>query len=176
MKRILMLAVIAVFVGMPIASFAKTAISDSDLDALTAQKGISIDFTNFAISSGVTAGKMIFGDSDGLGSLQPLVGFWVHTSYTSAGYMAMNNIVITGNLVAITTGTMNVDVGTSGGQTELNVALPTVTIGGSSGMNINADVILDSAKALNGGSGTLVALGIKGFSTSVTGTVTVFAH
>ncbi|MGD0277810.1 MAG: hypothetical protein ABSC11_00735 [Smithella sp.] len=175
MKRILMLAVIAVFLGMPIASFAKTAISDSDLDALTAQKGISINFTNFAISSGVTAGKMVFGDADGLGSLSPLVGFNNADTYPSAGFMAMNGIVITGNLVEIT-GTMNVDVGTSGGQTELNVALPTVTIGGASGMSITANVILDSAKALNGGSGSLVALSIQGFSTSVTGTVTVFAH
>lgn len=176
MKRILMLAVIAIFVGMPIASFAKIAISDSDLDALTAQAGINICFTNFAISSAVTAGKMSFGDSDGLGSVEPLGPYYTN-SYGSAGYMGMNNIVITGNLVFMN-GTMNVDVGTSGGKTELNIVLPSsVIIGGSSGMNITANVVLDSAKALNSGvSGSLATLGIQGFSTFVTGTVTVFAH
>ena len=42
MKKVLLLTVIALFVMMPFASFAKTALSDSDMSAITAQEGVSI--------------------------------------------------------------------------------------------------------------------------------------
>ncbi len=42
MKKVLLLTVVALFVMMPFASFAKTALSDSDMSAITAQEGVSI--------------------------------------------------------------------------------------------------------------------------------------
>ena len=50
MKKVLLLAVVALFVMMPLASFAMTAISDSDLNAITAQEGVSIYLNNITVS------------------------------------------------------------------------------------------------------------------------------
>ena len=75
MKKILALTVIALFVMMPFASFAKTtAVSDSDLGAVTAQSGVSIDFSNLTISN-VSISAQSWGDTDGFGT------------YTSPGWV-----------------------------------------------------------------------------------------
>jgi hypothetical protein len=50
MKKVLLLAVVALFVMMPLASFAMTTISDSDLNAITAQEGVSIYLSNVTLS------------------------------------------------------------------------------------------------------------------------------
>jgi hypothetical protein len=47
MKKNLILALIAVFVMIPLASFAKTTMSDSELGTVTGQEGVSINFDNF---------------------------------------------------------------------------------------------------------------------------------
>ena len=44
MKKTLILVLIAVFVMIPLASFAKTAMSDSELSTVTGEAGISINF------------------------------------------------------------------------------------------------------------------------------------
>ena len=51
MKRVLLLAVVALFVMMPSSSFARTPISDSDLSAVTAQEGVSIYWNNVTTSA-----------------------------------------------------------------------------------------------------------------------------
>jgi hypothetical protein len=44
MKKTLILVLIAVFVMIPLASFAKTAMSDSELGTVTGKAGVSINF------------------------------------------------------------------------------------------------------------------------------------
>ena len=51
MKKVLLLAVVALFVMMPFASFARTALSDGDLNAITAQEGVSIYWNNVTTSA-----------------------------------------------------------------------------------------------------------------------------
>lgn len=175
MKRILMLAMIVAFVMIPLVSFAKTAISDSDLDAVTAKAGISIVFTNLTISS-LSLSKISWGDSDGVPD-----GDSVFTGYASKGYIGATDITVTGNLINYT-GAMNIDVGTSGtgvSATRLNIALPDeITIGGAAGMNITATLKLGDTKTLDNGAyaPALATIDIKHFQTFVSGTVTVFAH
>ena len=53
MKKTLILVLIAVFVMIPLASFAKTAISDSELSTVTGEAGISISIDVSSISWGV---------------------------------------------------------------------------------------------------------------------------
>ncbi len=51
MKKVLFLTVVALFVMMPLASFAKTTISDSDLNTITAQEGVSIYLNNITLTN-----------------------------------------------------------------------------------------------------------------------------
>jgi hypothetical protein len=175
MKRILMLAMILAFVMIPVASFAKKAISDSDLDAITAKAGISIVFTKFSISS-LSLSTISWGDSDGIpnGSYSD-----ASTGYNNAGYLGANGMTIAGDLVELS-GVMNIDTGTSGtgvGASRLKIDLPSMTIGGSTGMNITGTLTLDSTKTLNStNASALAAINIKGFQTFVSGSVTIFAH
>ena len=103
MKRFLTSAILALFLMMPIASSAKTAISDSDLDAVTAQEGISITFNNVTITSATSLGVLSWGDADGF------------SSYLSAGFADMANITVTAGNAAVINGDMLVDVGTNAG-------------------------------------------------------------
>jgi hypothetical protein len=159
MKNILMLAIIAIFLMMPLASFAKTAISESDLDAVTAEAGVSVVFTNLTVGGTTTLTSLSWGDGDGF------------TGYTAAGYAGMNAFTVTGNL-AVLSGTMNVDIGTSGGSTRVNVLLPTITLGA---MNVAATMKLSGASDLSGGN-VLGNIKIENFSTTITGTVTLYTH
>ena len=169
MKKFLALAVITVLVMMPLVSFAKTAISDSDLDSVTAQSGVSIDFNNLSVS-GVTLNTQSWGDTDGA------------SGYPGAGYVGMTGINLIGNTVVLN-GTMNIDSGTisttSGNVTKLKIDLPTITMGGSgaNGMNITFTVKVDSTKTLDGpNASTLGYVNIQGLSVWATGGITVFAH
>jgi hypothetical protein len=173
MKRILMLAMIVAFVMIPLVSFAKTAISDSDLDAVTAKAGISIVFTNLTISSLSLSKGISWGDSDGVPDSPYYTG-----SYTNAGYIGATDITVQGDLINYT-GAMNIDVGTSGGVTKVQIVLPNeITIGGTAGMNITATLRLGDTKTLDNGTNApaLATIAMKGFQTFVSGTVTVFAH
>lgn len=161
MKKILMFAIIAVFIMMPLASFAKSAISDKDLDAVTAETGVSIVFDNVKINSAALT-SLSWGDSDG------------YTGATGPGYVGINGVAIAGSLVEMS-GTMNVDVGNDGSSTRVKIDLPTISLGGSAGMNITANLKLSGNSDLSSGA-TLGNIDIRGFKTSVIGTVTVFAH
>jgi hypothetical protein len=50
MKKSFILVFIAVFVMIPFASFAKTTMSDSELETVAGQAGFTITFSNFTIS------------------------------------------------------------------------------------------------------------------------------
>jgi hypothetical protein len=52
MKKILVLAVIAIFVMMPFATFAKTAMSDNDMASVTAKEGVTITLSGSGVSIG----------------------------------------------------------------------------------------------------------------------------
>jgi hypothetical protein len=51
MKKTIILVLIAVFVIIPLASFAKTAMSDSELGTVTGKAGVSINFDITIISN-----------------------------------------------------------------------------------------------------------------------------
>jgi hypothetical protein len=161
MKRILLLAIITIFMMTPVSAFAKQAITDGDLDAVTGEQGVSITFTNVAMTNTAIT-SLSFGDSDGF------------TGYTTAGYLGMSNVSITGTTANIT-GTTVIDIGTSGTSTRLNILLPTVTLGPA---NVTAYLKLDSGA--NGANLTTTTrfldLSLQGFTTTLGGTVTVFAH
>jgi hypothetical protein len=161
MKKILVLAVIALFVMMPFASFAKTAVSDSDLGAVTAQTGVSIDFTNLSVT-GVTMDVQSWGDNDGF------------SGYASAGWTGAN-MALVGSVVALS-GTMNIDVGTSGTQTRLKIDLPTVSIGGSGGLNVDQIQKLAADKILSTNAGTLGQSYMGGLKATVSGSLQIYAH
>jgi|GEM_PF-1077876 len=176
MKRILVLAIILAFVMIPLASSARTAITDTDLDSVIAQSGVSIDFTNFRVS-GLNVSTISWGDSDGV----PNSSFdtFYAGGYNSPGYFGVRGVTIAsdaaGNSVDFN-GSMNIDVGTSGTQTRMQIALPAITVGGSAGMNIVATLKLDNIKSLDNASSNLAIVTLTGFRTYLGGTVTVYAH
>ena len=157
MKRILILAFIAVFVMMPLASFAKTAISDSELNSVMAQQGVTIT-TNLSIS-GVNITTVSWGDT-GFGS-----------TYTSNGFVGLSNITLSGTVVGLS-GDLLVEVGSSGAVTKIQVGLPTVSLGS---MNVDAIAKVSTIKTLTD-TQVLGSVYMSGLSATITGTVTVFAH
>jgi hypothetical protein len=159
MKKVLLLTVIALFVMMPFASFAKTAITESDLADLTAQEGVTISFSNLAISN-VNLTVQSWGDSDGF------------SSYTSSGWVGAQ-INMTGDVLSLG-GTMTIDVGTSGTVTGVKIGLPTLNIG-SSTFQVDQIVRLANAKTLTGGT-TLGTSYMSGLTGQVTGAITITAH
>ena len=160
MKKFLVLTVIALFVMMPFASFAKTAVSDSDLGAVTAQSGVSIDFTNLAVS-GVSISAQSWGDTDGF------------TGYSTTGFVGAA-MTMSGNVVGIS-GTMNIDVGTSGAQTRLRIDLPTIKIG-EGGLTQEQTVKLALDKTLSTNAGILGISYMSGLQATITGSVQIYAH
>lgn len=163
MKRFLMVTVIALFVILPLVSFARTAITDQDLNEVTAEAGVSIDFTNLIVNPGNPALTTIsWGDTTGF------------TGYTTPGYFGFSNIVITGNLLRIPSGTMNIDVGSAGTETKIGIVLPPITMGTT---NITVWIMADRSSTFASGSqsqGGLIT--VTGMTTTITGTVAIYAH
>jgi len=159
MKKVLLLTVIALFVMMPLASFAKTAISESELSELTAQEGVTISFSGLSISN-VALAVQSWGDSDGF------------ALYTSSGWVGAA-IAMTGDVVALS-GAMTIDVGSSGTLTAVRIGLPSVSVG-SSTFQVDQIVKLSNAKTLTG-TQTLGTAYMSGLTATVTGAVTITAH
>jgi len=159
MKKILLLTVIAVFVMMPFASFAKTAITDSELGAVTAQTGVTIDFTAFDLGT-ITIDTVSWGDADGFG-----------TTYTGEGWVGAS-VDISTNAIKITD-KMDIDVGTNGSVTAVGIKLPTINVVG----NVDLVVKLDALKTLSSANaGTLGAVHMSGININPTGTLVIYAH
>ena len=160
MKRILLLTVIAVFVMTPFASFARTAISDSELGAVTAQTGVTIDFNQFELGS-ITIGTVSWGDADGFAA----------GSYSNAGWVGASPITLSDNAVNIS-GAMDIDVGTNAGVTAVGIKLPTINVTGS----VDAEVKLAADKTLATNAGILGAVYLSGINISPSGTLIIYAH
>lgn len=157
MKKTAILIVILAFVMMPAALWAKNAISDSEMDQVTGEAGVSIAFTNVTMT-GTQITSLSLGDSNGF------------DTYNGAGYLGISNVSITGTTANIN-GTANIDIGTNG-TTRLNVVLPNITLGTA---NVTAYMKLDSSPNLTTTT-RLLDLSLQGFTTTLNGTVTVFAH
>jgi hypothetical protein len=159
MKKFILI-VIALVVMMPCASFAKTAITESDLAAVTAQEGVTITFSNLAISN-VALAIQSWGDADGF------------SSYLSSGWVGAT-IAMTGNVLSMA-GTMTIDVGTSGGtKTGVSIGLPTLNIGNAT-FQIDQKVMLSTAKQMTG-TQVLGTSYMSGLTATVTGGVIITAH
>jgi hypothetical protein len=117
MKKILISAIISMFSVMtPFASFAKTAISEGEMDAVIAQTGITLDFSSDGITIQNFAPSTIsWGDADGF------------PGYPAAGYFGMKDISMSIDYISIHD-LMTINVGTSAGVTKLNIGLPVVRL------------------------------------------------
>jgi hypothetical protein len=123
MKKVLLLAVVALFVMMPFASFAMTTISDSDLNAITAQEGVSIYLNNVTLS-GINA-TMSWGQANlSFNTTNPIAGF----AFDNGGFLGAA-VSTTGNITV--NGLLTIDVGVNNGSTSSlgNVATSSTTTG-----------------------------------------------
>jgi len=165
MKKLFILAIAFLFVMLPFTSFTKDVITDSDLDQVTAESGVSIGFSNFALGGSAVAGTVtLLGDSNGYND-----GTYI---YPGRGFTGASNIAISGNIMQIG-GNVVIDVGTSGTSTAVNISLPTITLGTadvSGVMQLNSTVNLTTGRKLG-------ELGIVGLSTQVAAqSIQIFAH
>jgi len=171
MKKILASAIIAIFfLMMPFVSFAKTAISDSELGAVSAQHGVTLNFGggNVVISN-ITLSTTSYGDADGF------------SGYTTAGYLGATGISLPSSQISLSS-LMNVDVGTNAGVTKLNIGLPIVELDTPT---IDATIKIDTTKTLTDAQqplGTLYVNNLKAFLNAdasynnANGSITIFSH
>jgi hypothetical protein len=157
MKKVLLLAVLAVFVMVPFTSFAKSAISEGDLAAITAQEGVTINFDNFTVGA-ISIDVQSWGDGNGF------------TGYAGAGWVGAS-IDLSSNFVQISN-SLTIDVGTSGAVTALGIGLPTLNLAGS--MTQIITLAADSALSVN--ATVLGTSYISGLSMSPSGTLVITAH
>ncbi|MGA2781780.1 MAG: DUF6160 family protein [Smithella sp.] len=97
MKKTLILVLIAVFVMIPLASFAKTAISDSELGTVTGEAGISIDFSSIiGISNIFSTSWGVPTNGSSMNHHHPIITFFKHFFPTNTGgiYVPSNGGVI----------------------------------------------------------------------------------
>jgi len=160
MKKVLLFVVIAMFLMVPM-SFAKTAITESDLSNVTAQEGVTINFDCFTVGA-ISIAAQSWGDSDGCSTCG---------NYTSAGWVGAA-INMSANFVTIT-GNMTIDVGTSGTRTALIVGLPTLSLAGT----LTQVVKLSTTNNLVGGNTQVLGTSyMSGVSLAPTGQLIIFAH
>jgi hypothetical protein len=119
MKKVVLFAIIAMFLMVPL-SFAKTAITEKDLADVTAQEGVTINFSCFTLGA-IKIDVQAWGDSDGCSACASGV-------YTNAGWVGAS-ITLASNFVTLG-GNMTIDVGSSGTKTALVIGLPSLTLGG----------------------------------------------
>lgn len=166
MKKPLMLTIVALLVMLPLVAFAKSIITDKDLEDVTAEAGVTIVFTNVSVGGSTALSSMAWGDPSGF------------TQYLGTGYFGMTNWTVTGNLAEIASGqSMNIDIGTSGTVTKIQMIMPTISIGGTNGVNMLTYLKTGPDGSLSG-SGVAVGgyIDIRGFRTQMSGTLTIFAH
>jgi hypothetical protein len=105
MKKVLLLAVVALFVMMPLASFAMTTISDSDLNAITAQEGVSIYLNNLSVATNLNNFALSWGQATVPTTLTGGAGTFTNGGYFGAIISTPTNFAIGVN------GLMTIDVG-----------------------------------------------------------------
>jgi hypothetical protein len=169
MKRFLTLTFIVSLIMLPaMSASARTVIGNDDLDAITAQEGVSIDFSNVSVGNVTTLSSISWGDTSGF------------TGYTTTGYYGFKNLTITGYLMSLGYGRsaaenrMTLDVGTGGGETKIIIVLPTIMLGTA---NISGWVMADRQSTFgSAGESQGGIITMNGFSTQVTGTLAIYAH
>ena len=157
MKKVLLFAVLAMFLMVPM-SFAKTAISESDLAAVTAQEGVTINFECFTVGS-ISIDVQSWGD-DGCSTCG---------GYTAAGWVGAE-IDMSTDFVGIK-GNLTIDVGNDGTNTALIIGLPTLNLKGS----MTQVVKLGTAADLTGAAVMGTAY-MSGLSVTPTGQLIIHAH
>ena len=164
MKKILALAVISIFLIIPPASFAKIAISDSDLAAITGQSSVSIDMSKLRPLKNVSNLSIIWDDADGF------------SGYTDPGYFGTTDFTVSGTTTKFGSGDngiTTVDITFNNGVTVVKANTPEIIIGGTSGMNLSATIQLGADSNLAGAK-TLGAVYIGGIIANIPpGEVTV---
>ncbi|MBN1363421.1 MAG: hypothetical protein JW976_01315 [Syntrophaceae bacterium] len=160
MKKVFMsLIVLSLLVMMPFCSFGKTIISDEELQDMTAQEGVTINFNCFTVGA-ISIAVQSWGDSDGCSTCG---------GFTSAGWVGAS-VNMSSNFVSMT-GNMTIDVGSSGTKTALIIGLPTLNLAGS----ITQVVKLSTSPTL-GSAGTLGTSFMSGLSVTPTGQLIIYAH
>ena len=160
-KKFTSLIVLLVMMMLPLVSFAKVAISEKDLNDITAQEGVTINFGCFTLGA-ITVAVSSWGDSDGCSACG---------GYTGAGWVGAS-ITMSSNFVGIS-GNMTIDVGTSGTRTALIIGLPGLSLAGS----MTQVIKLASTNNLTGGAlGTLGTSYMSGVQVSPSGYLVIFAH
>ena len=140
-------------------SFAKTAITEKDLNDVTAQEGVSINFNCFTVGA-ISIAVQSWGDADGCSSCG---------GFSTVGWVGAS-IDMSSNFVGIT-GNMTIDVGTSGTRSALIIGLPGLNLAGT----ITQVVKLSSTNSL-AGTQVLGTSYMSGVSLSPSGYLTIFAH
>jgi len=158
MKKVLLFAVVAMFLMVPM-SFAKTAISESDLAAVTAQEGVTINFDCFTVGA-ISIDVQSWGDSDGCAGCG---------GYSAAGWVGAT-IDMSTDFVGIE-GNLTIDVGNDGTKTALIIGLPTLNLAGNMTqvVKLGTDADLTSAAVM----GTAY---MSGLSVSPSGKLIIHAH
>ncbi len=160
MKKVLLFVVLAMFLMVPM-SFAKTAITESDLAAVTAQEGVTINFDCFTVGA-IKIDVQSWGDADGCTTCG---------GYTGTGWVGAS-IDMSSDFVTIS-GDMTIDVGTNTGDvTALAIGLPTLNLKGS----MTQVVKLANTKDLLTSPGVLGTAYMSGLSVSPSGVLIIHAH
>ena len=159
MKKVLLFAIIAMFLMVPM-SFAKTAISEKDLGDVTAQEGVTINFNCFTVGA-ISIDVQSWGDADGCAGCG---------GFTSSGWVGAS-VEMDTDFVNIT-GNLTIDVGTSGSTTALVIGLPTLNLAGS----MTQVVKLSNSPDLSTNVGVLGTSYMSGVSVSPTGYLIIYAH
>ena len=175
MRKIFICAVAAMlFLVTPYVSLAKVSIPDNELDAITAQEGVTISFGGTSYTSGTILvtnwAPSVFSWGDGNG----------FAGYTSAGWVGLSGITMDAAANIILYNTMTLDVGSSGSVTKLNLGLPSALI---HPVETNASVVLATAQTLATNAqvlGTLYndkfAVIVNPLSPTVSGNITISRH
>ncbi|MGB5218673.1 MAG: hypothetical protein WBN66_10285 [Smithella sp.] len=127
MKKNLAASIIVIFLlTLPILSFAKTAITDQELETLSAEAGVTLDFSAPIYTAGSVSGSVLvtnwspakfsWGDSDGF------------TGYTSSGWAGLAGSMNATASNIIMYNAMTLDVGSSGTATKINIGLPSILV------------------------------------------------
>lgn len=153
---------------MPCVSFAKVAISDSDLDNVTAATGVTITFVDY-VTVNTSLSSFSIGDADGC------------TGYGSAGFAGLTGVTVGTNETTTTmpfiyiNGDMIVDVGrnTTTGPA-VKITLPSIALDGYLA-NITGNLVTSTAKDLSGSS-YYTKINMCDMSLHISGSVTVSPH
>ena len=138
-------------------------------------QGLEMAFSNFYLAIPAEAIDMSFGESNGFSFTEYRTGLGSNTeSFISPGYFGFRDFVTSDTMLIGLSGTANIDVGSSGTQTALNIVLPTTDINPTR-VNITAPLVMSTAKELPG-TQIVGILDVRGFSTRMTGSMQIYSH